>query len=88
MYILTLGKNSKVGQKMIDRLIRIHETPQDPVVVTHSEIELPDGYAIVKFDGLVRNLVAVEPKLMEEASVKKALHAQNERISKEKFFNK
>jgi hypothetical protein len=88
MFILTIDVNSKVGQEKIDRLVRIHETPQDPVVVTYTNTSLPDGYAIVKFDGLVSHLVKSEPKYAEDANVKKALHEQNERLSKEKFFNR
>jgi len=88
MFILTVDVNGKVGKEKIDRLVRIHETPQDPVVVTYTNTKLPDGYTIDRFDGLVKHLVASEPKYAEDINVKKALHEQNERLSKEKFFNK
>jgi len=88
MYILTVDQHGKVGQKKIDRLKRIHETPQDPVVIVYTDIPLPDGYTITRFDGLVKHFIKSEPKYAENADVKKALHEQNERLSKVKFFNK
>ena len=93
MYVLTIDTNGKVGQQMIDRLVRIHETPQDPVVVTYTDTALPDGYTISKFDGLIEHYVKSEqklnPKFLEQNdNVKKKLHEQKERLSKEKFFNK
>ncbi|MFH2044488.1 MAG: hypothetical protein ABIK92_05015 [Pseudomonadota bacterium] len=88
MYILTIDVNGRVGQQKIDRLVRIHETPQDPVVVTYTDTKLPDGYTIDKFDGLVSHLVKSDPKYADDKNVAKALHEQNERLSKEKFFNK
>jgi len=88
MYVLIIGANSKVGPKRIARLKKIHETPQDPVVVIYSDRRIPDGYTISKFDGLLKHFVASEPKYAEDKNVKKALHEQNERLSKEKFFNK
>jgi len=88
MYVLTIDVNSKVSAEKIARLKRIHETPQDPVVVTYTDISLPDGYTIKKYDGLVEHLVISEPEYAENTDVKKALHEQKERLSKEKFFNK
>ncbi len=88
MFVLTIDVNGKVGKEKIARLKRIHETPQDPVVVTYTNTKLPDGYTISKFDGLVSHLVKSEPKYAEDRNVKKALHQQKERLSKEKFFNK
>jgi len=88
MYVLTIGANSKTDVKQIARLKRIHGTPQDPVVVVYSDRKIPDGYTISKFDGLLKHFVASEPKYAEDKNVKKALHEQNERLSKEKFFNK
>jgi signal recognition particle receptor subunit beta len=88
MFILTVDTNGKVGQEKIDRLIRIHETPQDPVVVVYTNTKLPDGYTVDKFDGLVKHLVKSDPKFAEDINVKKAVREQNERLSKEKFFNK
>jgi len=88
MFVLTIDVNGKVGAEKIERLKRIHETPQDPVVVVYTDTKLPDGYTISKFDGLVKHLVMGEPKYAENRNVKKALHEQNERLSKEKFFNK
>ena len=88
MFVLTIDVNGKVGKEKIARLKRIHETPQDPVVVTYTNTKLPDGYTISKFDGLVSHLVKSEPKYAEDKNVKKALHQQKERLSKEKFFNK
>jgi len=88
MYVLTIGANSKTDAKQIARLKRIHGTPQDPVVVVYSDRKIPDGYTISKFDGLLKHFVASEPKYAEDKNVKKALHEQNERLSKEKFFNK
>jgi hypothetical protein len=88
MYILTVDQNGKVGQDKINRLVRIHETPQDPVVVVYTDTKLPDGYTVDRFDGLVKHLIMTDPKFAENANVKKALHEQSERLSKEKFFNK
>ena len=93
MYILTIDVNGKVGQEKINRLVRIHETPQDPVVVTYTEQSLPDGYAVLKFDGLVEHYVKGQlksnPKYLEQNDgVRKELHKQKEHLSKEKFFNK
>jgi hypothetical protein len=88
MYTLTIDVNGKVGQEKIDRLIRIHQTPQDPVVVVYTDTKLPDGYTISKFDGLVSHYVKANPEEAKQKTVQKALHEQNERISKEKFFNK
>lgn len=88
MYVLTIDVNGQVGTEKIARLKRIHETLQDPVVVTYTDTKLPDGYTIDKFDGLVSHLVKAEPKYAEDKNVKKALREQNERLSKEKFFNK
>jgi hypothetical protein len=92
MYILTIDVNGMVGQEKIDRLTRIHETPQDPVIVEYTEQSLPDGYTIAVFDGLVEHYVKGQlksnPKYLEHNDgVKKALHQQKERLSKEKFFN-
>jgi hypothetical protein len=72
---------------MVARLKRIHETPQDPVVVAHSDIVLPDGYTVTRYDGFIKDFVNENPKLAEEASVKKELHKQNERLSKTKYIN-
>lgn len=93
MYVLTVDINGKVGKEKIARLVRIHKTPQDPVAVTYTDISLPDGYTITKFDGLVEHFVKGEqklnPKFLEQNNdVKKKLHEQKERLSKEKFFNK
>lgn len=88
MFVLTIDQNGKVGQQKIDRLVRIHETPQDTVVVVYTDTSLPDGYTIDKFDGLVSHFIKSEPKYAEDKNVKKALHKQNERLSKEKFFNR
>ncbi len=93
MYILTVDVNGKVGQEKINRLVRIHETSQDPVVVEYTEQSLPDGYTIVPFDGLVEHYVKSQlksnPKYLEQNDgVKKKLHEQKERLSKEKFFNR
>ena len=88
MYVLMIDVNGKVGAKKIARLKRIHETLQDPVIVSYTDVKFPDGYSISKFDGLVEHFVKSEPKYAEDKNVKKALHEQNERLSKEKFFNK
>ena len=92
MFILTVDNNSKISQAMIDRLVRIHETPQDPVIVKYSDISIPDGYVIERFDGLVQHYVKgqqkLNPKFLDENdNVKKELHKQKERLSKEKFIN-
>jgi hypothetical protein len=88
MYIITVDQNGKVSQEKIDRLKRIHETPQDPVVVVFTDVSLPDGYTVGRFDGLVKHLIKSEPRYAENADVKRALHEQNERLSKVKFFNR
>ena len=93
MFVLTIDVNGKVGQEKINELVRIHETPQDPVVVKYTDTPLPDGYVIVPFDGLVEHYVKGQlksnPKFLEQNDgIKKKLHEQNERTSKEKFFNK
>ena len=92
MYILNIDINAKVGQQKIDRLVRIHETLQDPVVVIYTEQPLPDGFAIVKFDGLVEHYVKGQlksnPKYLEQNDgVRKSLHKQKERLSKEKYIS-
>jgi len=88
MYVLTIDTNGKVGKEKIARLKRIHKTPQDPVIVVYTDTRLPDGYTVSKFDGLIEHFAKAKPEYAKEANVKKALHEQNERISKEKFFNK
>lgn len=93
MFVLTVDTNGKVGKEKIDRLVRIHETPQDPVVVKYTDTPLPDGYTMSKFDGLVEHYVKGEqklnPKFLEQNDgVRKKLHEQKERLSKEKFFNR
>lgn len=88
MFVLTIDVNGKVGAEKIARLKRIHETLQDPVVVVYTDTKIPDGYTISKYDGLVKHFVMSEPKYAEDKNIKKALHEQNERLSKEKFFNK
>jgi hypothetical protein len=87
MFIITIGKDSKISADMLARLKRIHETPQDPVVVVNSDITLPDGYAVTRYDGFVKDFVNENPRLAEEADVKKQLHKQNERLSKTKYIN-
>jgi hypothetical protein len=92
MFILTIDTNSKIIQSQIDRLVRIHETPQDPVIIEYSELAIPDGIVITKFDGTVEQYVKGQlkssPKYLEHNDgVKKALHKQKERLSKEKFIN-
>ena len=87
MFILNIDINAKVDKSVIDRLVRIHETPQDPVVVLYTQTELPDGYAIVRYDGLVEHYAKSEqklnPKFLEQHDdVKKKLHEQKERIRK------
>jgi hypothetical protein len=88
MFLITVDVNSKVGAEKIARLKRIHETRQDPVVVTYTDTSIPDGYTIMRFDGLLKHLVKSEPKYAEDVNVKKAMHEQNERLSKEKFVNR
>ena len=88
MFILTIGKNSRIGKQKIERLKRIHETEQDPVVVVYTDEFLPDGYTINKFDTLMAHFVKSQPKYADDINVKKAVHEQNERLSKIKFFNR
>ena len=92
MYIITIDINGNVPQHQIDRLVRIHETPQDPVLIEYSDLDIPDGLVITKFDGLVEHYVKAQQKLNpkfldENDNVKKELHKQKERLSKKKFIN-
>jgi len=87
MFVITIGKDAKISDAFIQKKIKDHETPQDPVVVVYSELTIPNGFSITRFDGLVEQFVKANPKLAEEISVKKERHKQKEKLSKEKFFN-
>ena len=88
MYVLTIDVNGKVGQEKIARLKKIHETPQDPVVVVYTDTKLPDGYTISKFDGLIKHFVASEPKYAEDKNVKKpCMSRTNDYLRKSSLTN-
>jgi hypothetical protein len=93
MYIITIDINGNVPQHQIDRLVRIHETPQDPVLIEYSDLDIPDGLVITKFDGLVEHYVKgqkkLNPKYLDQnEGVKKELKKQKDKLKKEKFVNK
>ena len=88
MFVLTVDENGSTTASQISRLVRIHETPQDPVVVVYTDVKLPDGYTINKFDGLVEHFIKSEPARKDDKNVKKALREQKIRIAKDKFANK
>ncbi len=87
MYIITVDLNGNVGKEKIDRLKRIHETPQDPVIVVYTNRALPDGYTVSKSDELIEHFINAKPEYDSNEDVKKAIHEQRERRSKVKFFN-
>lgn len=49
-YILFVSKVNPPSQAVIDRLIRIHQTPQDDVIVTDYDTKLDNGFMIKKHD--------------------------------------
>ena len=92
MLILKVDINGKVSKKMIRELVKRHETLQDPMVVEYTDLSIPDGFAISRFDGLVEDYVRGQlkdnPKFLEDnADVKKKIHEQKEHLSKEKFIS-
>ena len=92
MFIITVDINSNIKQSILDRLVRIHETPQNPVIIEYGELAIPDGYVITKFDGLVEHYVKsqqkLDPKYLDKNDgVKKALKKQKDRLSKDKFVS-
>lgn len=49
-YILYISKVNPPKQEVIDRLIRIHQTPQDSVTVTEYSEKLDNGFKIERAD--------------------------------------
>ena len=88
MYVITVDINGTVEQETIDRLVRIHEAPFNPCVVVYTDEELPNGFTVTSFDGMVSDFVKAYPKHADVKSVKKALHDQKKKLKKDKFFNK
>ena len=87
MYILKIQTNGVATKEQIDRLVRIYQTPQDPVVKVYVDTELPDGFVISKFDGIVKNYAKAEPMYAEQADVKKAISEQTMQLNKAQFVN-
>ena len=87
MFVITVDVNGKTGANEIAKLTRMHETPQDPVVIVYTDEAIPNGYTITTFDGLIEHFIKAEPKYSDDKSVKKALHAQKEQLKKDKFYN-
>ena len=88
MYVITVDINSTVSAKQLARLVRIHEAPYNPCVIVYSEEELPNGFTVTSFDGMVEDFTKANPKYADEKSVKKALHDQKKKLKKDKHFNK
>lgn len=49
-FILYVSKINPPKQDVIDRLIRIHQTPQDDVMVTDYDSKLDNGFKIERID--------------------------------------
>ena len=49
-YALYISKVNPPKEEVIERLIRIHQTPQDDVTVSRVDEKLDNGFTIVKTD--------------------------------------
>ena len=68
-YILQVSKLNRPKQEVIDRLVRIHQTPQDSVIVTEVEDYLENGFKIGKVDRVTLPKKS-EPELKDYLKIK------------------
>jgi hypothetical protein len=65
VFIIHLGKGHKLTPKEIDRLIRVHQTPQDTVMLRSSGEFIPGGFAVTREDDLAGNVLKRDKKARE-----------------------
>jgi hypothetical protein len=68
-YILYISKINPPTQETIDRLIKIHQTPQDDVIVTDYDTKLDNGFKIERIDR-VSTPPRTEPELKDYLGIK------------------
>ena len=60
IYVGVNGKGAAPSDKTINRMIAIHETPQDVVLVKHTENMFPNGYVVLREDDIAQSIIMRE----------------------------
>jgi len=88
MFILKISKNADISSSEIARLVRIHKTPQDDVLIVRTDEELPNGFIIWREDRFLENIGKDMPEVKESLTFNIILAKQKEQIRKEEKLAK
>jgi len=87
MFILKISKCAEISAKEIARLVKVHKTPQDDVIVVQTDEVLPRGFIISREDRLLENIALDMPEVKKSKNFTEIILKQKEILRREKEIN-